>query len=91
MTDPKDILINEKEVAAWWSGVVNDPRFDRVACLVKAHLFNTTTNVDQSKGARDVFELLSTIAQNEIKPRALNRETLNLSLLSHEPPTPIQK
>lgn len=59
ITDAKQLFQKQKELCAWWSGVVDDPRFNQV--LLHAHCAFHAESMDQLKGATEYERVLSSL------------------------------
>lgn len=66
----KSQFLAQQELSKWWSGVVADPRFDRVLLHVSAMAFDSSMTDEQRKGAflfREELQNLST--PEHVEPR----------------------
>ncbi len=56
-----ELLIRDKQLAAYWTGVVRDERFEQIVLLANNEAMGFET-LDMIRGARKILEALRTLA-----------------------------
>jgi hypothetical protein len=64
----KELLIADKELCAWWNGIVGDVRFDRMVMILKSSTFDGTPTPEQADGINKFIASMTTIANPDAAP-----------------------
>ena len=64
----KTLLQQNKPLSAWWSGIVDDPKFEQVLLHVAAASFEAYPSQEKRDGVMLTITLLQTICQAEEQP-----------------------
>jgi hypothetical protein len=61
----RETFLKEKDLAAWWSQVAHDPRFDLVGVFARAQLMAKEPIKEVTSGGEQMLNILSTMADAE--------------------------
>jgi hypothetical protein len=64
----KDILLADKETAAWWNGVTKHPFFPKIVLLARSHVADWK-DIAEIQGGKNMLEVLESFAENPMLPK----------------------
>jgi hypothetical protein len=76
----KDLFIQDKDLAAWWSNIANSGNFDRVIQALKGLALETCPNDEQRAGVLFAIDALLTISQPDAPAVAFSQPGLSHNL-----------
>ncbi len=66
--DSKTQFISQKDLASWWSGISQDPRFDRVLLHASGVALESIPSAEQRTGLLKFKDILLTLSDAEAAP-----------------------
>jgi len=64
LTSTKDLLLQDRELCAWWVSVAHDHRFDLICALVRSEIASASPSAEMMSGVNKAFEEMGTITDN---------------------------
>lgn len=61
----KDLLLKDKETAAWWNSAMKTDKWEKVKSLARAEMVEQGWNHSELSGANNLLELMTTFAEKE--------------------------